>query len=175
MSDVAQNLALYFRSGAVICPYAKTANIDFFADSDLDISRWTHALRNRNVAVVHALSIERSYDQARQWCYDTVERLRKLIDGELLHRDERPLPFLVFGEETAYAIGMGPQYPWNHPRRAPHLCLVSVNEDEVRQVPVPSRAPIRRAMIARTGDVYDADYIWLPMRPTRPTQEEMGT
>lgn len=166
-----KELETYFRSGKVICPYARTASFTFMADDELSpatVGQWAHAIVSGDVGVVCATGPSRNYFHARRWCIETVCRLCVRVDGgQFAYRKGALLPYLTLGGVTLYTIGMGPQYPVAHPRYAPHLCLVSVNEDLIRSVSEHDRGPIRRAMAARTGIIYDADNVWLAIDPAR--------
>lgn len=153
-------LVNYFYSGAVVCPHAKRAQYSFL-DDDILIGRWTGIVAVHHVAVVVAPDVPRSFDQARAWTLGAHARLCRAVGSEPVVHLGRVLPHVEAGALTAYAIGMGPQYPPEHPRYAPWLCLVSVNGQDVREVSPQAREPIRRAMVARAGARYDADEVWL--------------
>ncbi len=164
-------LRAYFESGAVICPFARSAALSFFDARGLATTAgsWLDVLRAGGVAVVTAGDDLLDFDTAGQWCRDTLARLQALAGA-----DDSPWPFFHTGADTFYVIGMGPQYPEMHPRYAPALCLSAVNEAEVRRVPERLRAPIRSAMLERTGVLYDADHVWLPLAPRARAAKEIA-
>lgn len=157
-------LKKYFESGSVVCPYARIVQKEFFTDIDIvnNFGHWVTVLLARNACIIMASEDVRNYDQARVWCCETFTTLCSRIPyAEAVF----PSPFLHIGGLVAYTIGMGPQYPKDHVRYAPQLCLVSVNEAAIREVPFDKRIPIRKEMTQRMSVAYDADNIWLAIRP----------
>lgn len=163
MIDVTYELNSYFGSGAVVCPHAQRVQYAYFNDFDFDVERWVSVVSARAAAVVLSTGAARSFDEARVWALAAHGRLCRAVGSEPVTHLNRVLPHVEVGALSAYAIGMGPQYPVEHPRYAPWLCLVSVNGQDVRDVSPQAREPIRRAMVARAGARYDADEVWLPV------------
>jgi len=168
----AMELDEHFNSGKVVCPFARTVDKVYFADNQVDaaaVGRWVATLLARNVAVVYAAGRDRDYEGARAWC----EKMLVGLQGLIPHSERTPVgegrltPFMTAGSDTFYTIGMGPQYPSGHTRYAPRLCLVSVNERQIREVAIEKREKIRAAMQQRIGVPYDADEVWLAVNPQR--------
>ena len=159
-----EHLRSYFDSGTVVCPYARTTHKYITSANDFVPDAWIAALLAREASVIMTEGA-RDYEQARKWCFLTIDKLEELIPNTstLPMQGEIKLPFFYFGAETFYVIGMGPQYDEQHPRYAPYLCLVAVNERSIRETPLEKREPIRRAMAARAGKAYSADSVWLPL------------
>lgn len=155
-------LADYFLSGAAICPYARSASISFFSEDKVRKypTRWVGDALYLSASVIYASAGERSFEEAQKWCLDTVEALR-----EPLCMDMSQLPRVDAGGSLLFVIGMGPQYPVRHPRYAPQLCLVAVNEAEIQRAPDQVRRVVAAAMIERTGVMYDANQFWLELEP----------
>lgn len=67
-----------------------------------------------------------------------------------------------------FAIGMGPQYPAEHPRYAPHTLVQCTWQGDITRAMCEYPALQRRIderMLASVGGVYDADELWLPVVP----------
>lgn len=156
----------YFDSGQVVCPYAKTSVKHYFGDDQLGYLNGliVAAVAARQVAIIRTDVAQRDFAAAENWCQCVLDRLRLLVSD---HPARRPgTPFVEATNCVLYAIGMGPQYPERHPRYAPALCLVVVNEVSIREVPAEVRGPIWRAVLDRAGVIYDPDQVWLPMEPS---------
>lgn len=177
--SVARDLDAYFKSGVVVCPFARTARLVFQDDGDLHAAVLRSKFRAISagfVLVVHATVPRATWDEAREWARRMFGRLRAAMiellgvpeDGALALDDlqDEPLrPHLSVNDVTFYVTGMGPQYPSRHPRHAPHLCLVLVDEVAIRMVPHRERLPIHQAMFERAGVAYDPDEVWLSLKP----------
>lgn len=158
-----QELEIYFRSRQVVCPYARTIDIQYFAEDTLDVefSDWNRVVVAKRVAVIYAIGSPCDFEQARHWCDQTIVRTYTWAGRRQCRPDT---PFVdIRDDSVAYVIGMGPQYPKQHPRYAPRLCLVAVNEASIREVSNEMRGSIWRAVLQRVGVAYDPDQVWLPV------------
>lgn len=144
------DLLAYFNSGASICPYAKVVDKVVVESYML----WSQIARSGQVAIVVCEREGLSHDEARQWCEETHEALCEIAGCEC------DPPHARFNGESIFTIGMGPQYPEQHPRYAPGLCLISVSEVQIAAVATEKRQPIWRAMAERTGQEYDPNFLW---------------
>ncbi len=170
MTNTPLALSNYFIGPKMVCPYARTVEHKFFADEDLNqatIADWANAVLGHAVSVVYDTKGERNFGQAKMWAHETFDKIFELFspfETDLCTTSSRT-PFLVVHETAFYTIGLGPQYPETHPRYAPHLCLVSVNENDIKAVPHIIRQSIQKDLVKRVGAVYDADYTWLALEP----------
>lgn len=75
--------------------------------------------------------------------------------------------FLSFGGSPIASIALGPIYPVQHTRFAPHDCFVLTWFEDVAQVPTAARDKIRAAIVAQMGELYDADDLVVPLSALR--------
>lgn len=176
------DLRRYFTGDAVVCPYARAARCVFFeefGEVSPSLSNWAWVLNVRDVAVIIASDGDAlSHAEAGAWCLRTLARIRctigaeeqPIVDGRRQpHIRPRLINSLIDGQ-VFYAIGMGPQYPERHPRWAPHLCIVAVNEAEIAAVPRSGREPVWKAIVGRIGKLYNPDEVWLALESAEETR-----
>lgn len=168
-TDRVRDLDQFFVSGAVVCPYAKVAEKVYVTDRNFlnpQNRAITSAIANSCAVIVSRENDsfdDLSFTDARQWVHAVCGSLRCKLGAEADVRGDRWSSLFRCAAGNFYAIGMGPQYPVSHPRYAPRLCVVVVNESDIQKVPATIRGAIIDSIIERYGGTYDADEVWLPI------------
>jgi hypothetical protein len=113
----------------------------------------------------------------------SLETLRREIERDIARASRtgaRPLigqrPGGLFAPgRLLFTVGMGPQYPREHPRWAPHTLVQATWMGDVdrarREAPEVHRG-IQERMAAYAGGLYDADELWVDIMPAVTGQPE---
>lgn len=117
----------------------------------------------------------------------SIEELRRSLsddtDYAAKHGVRQMIPLLWGGvphvlRGLLFVAGMGPQYPREHPRWAPHTLLSSTWMDDVDRARSEEPALHRRVqerMVAYAGGLYDADELWVAVTPKVTGQPEWAS
>lgn len=177
--------------GRSICPFAQAAvrapagivvvELERLDDDEVLVSQLSTFTPSTAAAIVLAPSDPPSHAEARTLaaqlfgrlalaCYQInhpwviFSRARVLDDIQHAQTDPVRHPLLDLHGSPLFTVAMGPAYPPDHPRYAPHLCAVMTWQfDVVRTTLTHPKvvARIREAMRERTGTVYDAVALYL--------------
>ncbi len=194
MDNRVERIREYFRSGEVVCPFAKmhAEKIDYavlpgFKRADIGPPLLGFVRNTEIPALVYVFDTdmpnhEESRERVNEFFISASRVLYLDFDGEplegwiegakqireMLAKKSNRNPFLCYdrrhGMRMLFTIAMGPQYDGQHPRYAPHDIVVITRKEDVAAVDSRMVGSIRAEAHRRMGRSYDADEIYLPAK-----------